>query len=66
MNAKNWLVTILSCGAIGTVLFIILSDIWFHQTLIGRGIAILLLSGGAYAIWIGGVVHGISEATKDD
>ena len=59
------LTTIVGALAVGTVMYVVLVDTWFHTGLVGRGIAILILSGMVWAIWLGGYVTAMKELDHD-
>ena len=65
MNARQWITVILACLAVGTIIFVILTDVWFHSSLVGRGIAIIILGVMVFCVWIGGVYHGMSIQPDD-
>jgi hypothetical protein len=62
---KDFLTIILAAAAIATVYFVIFSDPWFIDTLIGRAIAITALSVMCFSCFIAGVVHRIDGVSDD-
>lgn len=62
---KDYLLIALSALAIGAVVYLVLADPWFTESLIGRATAIVMLSVGVWAIWIGGVCHGMKIGGRE-
>lgn len=63
MNIRSWLTLIMAICAIATVNMVILTDPFFHTGLVPRFLAILILAGTYFAVWLGGTIHGLSESS---
>ncbi len=62
---RDTLTVMLSAIAIGTVIYVLLTEVWFHNTLMGRALAILILSATYYGVFIAGVCQGIGMVNDD-
>ena len=58
-QATDWFLVIMACAAIASVYYWIVTDVWFVESLIGRALAVLILTVVTFCVWMHGVCHGM-------
>ena len=65
MNIREWLTLILAVMAISSVYYLIFSDPFFLDTLLGRAMAITALSVVCFGCFIAGICQKIDEVSDE-